>query len=160
MPTRRRTISWCERMRKEHGYTRRRKNKDVVVRQSKGMRLQANSQRVALTRRIQNLATLAAQDGDNFNTRSEQDVYMFLSLLPNHSNYKTVLNRDGNLRVRWERDGVASISVEFLGNDDKEVRSVIVDYRSGGHERESGIHTVTDFLQIIHLKNLGIVMGC
>ena len=67
-------------------------------------------------RRIEDLRSWAAEDGDPFRSESERDFRAFVEATPGVRLGGLVLTPGGNLRAVWDGDAGAGVGLQFLGN--------------------------------------------
>ena len=83
-------------------------------------------------KRIEDLRSWTAEDGEPFNTDSERDFWEFVDASPSVRKGGLVLVDGGDLRAVWEGDGDPFIGAEFLGGG--MLRYVIFNRRRGAGE--------------------------
>lgn len=66
-------------------------------------------------KRIEDLRSWAAEDGDPFNAESERDFRAFVEANPEVRRGGLVLVGNGNLRAVWKGDAGARVGLQFLG---------------------------------------------
>lgn len=66
-------------------------------------------------KRIEDLRSWAAEDGDPFNSESERDFLAFVEANPEVRRGGLVLVGNGNLRAVWKGDAGARVGLQFLG---------------------------------------------
>lgn len=71
--------------------------------------------RAAWEKRIEDLRSWAAEDGEPFRSESERDFWTFVETTPDVRRGSLVLTDDGNVRAVWEDDAGARVALQFLG---------------------------------------------
>ena len=66
-------------------------------------------------RRIEDLRSWAAEDGEPFRSESERDFWTFVEATPGVRRGGLVLAPRGNLRAVWQDDAGARVALQFLG---------------------------------------------